>query len=372
MGMKFRRAAPATLIVSVFVVIVASAAVSNRMFSGMTSSVERSQFDQMEKVLDFNLKGASGKALSRAELIANLPATRRLMAAKDRAGLLAEYQEMFQIQNDKHGVDQAQFILAPTTSFLRLNNPEAPEEDLAPFRPLIVSVDKDRLAKSGVSVSRSGPAVFAVVPVQSETKEHLGMFEVGMDMGRLLDGLKTAYGFELGFFVEEDMLREVATKAPSEVFDEKNRFGRYLRFHSTNADLLDDLVGSDDVDGVEEPFHYVRDGQGATYGVLIIPVRSPSGGPLGLIAVAKDFSETRGAAGRSMVWQALIAVCGIVLLSGMIFVVIRGFLLSPMRAILAGKDLDGDPLCEELQELQAKLAAAKPETPAEAQEEDAS
>jgi methyl-accepting chemotaxis protein len=349
--MKFRRAAPATMIAAVIVVVVVSAVISNRMFSGMTATVEASQFEQMEKVLQFNLKGAANRALARAELIADLPATKRLMAAKDRDGLLGEYQEMFASQHDKHAVASAQFILPPAMSFLRLNNPAAPPEDLAPFRPLIVAVDKDRLAQSGVSVGRSGPAIFAVVPIKDAAGAHLGIFEAGIDIGGVLDNLKNAYDYELGFFVQEQLLRDVATGAPPEVFDEKNRVGRYLKFHSTNSALIEQLVGSGDVDGVEEPVRLIREASGTTYGVLLVPVRSPSGGPLGLMAVATDFSGTRGAAGRSLVWQGLIAAFGIILLSGVILIVVRGFLLSPLRAIVQGKPLDDDPLCDELQEL---------------------
>lgn len=372
--MKFRRAAPATMILAVTVVILVSAVISNRMFSGMTSSVESSQFEQMEKIVQFNVKGAANRALARAELVADLPATKRLMAAKDRDGLLAEFEEMYAVQHDKHAVASAQFVLPPATSFLRLNKPEAPQEDMSSFRPLIVAVDKERLAQAGVSIGRSGPAIFAVVPIHGENNAHLGLFEIGMDVGPVIDNLKSAYGYDLGFYVQEQMLRDVATAAPPEVFDEQNRVGRYLRYHSSNGELMESLVHSGDVDGVEEPVRITREVGGTTYGVLLIPVRSPSGGPLGLMAVAKDFSGTRGAAGRSLVWQALIAAFGIILLSGVILIVVRGFLLSPLRAIVQGKPLDDDPLCEELQELsrahaelkaRAEAAEPAPETPAD-------
>jgi methyl-accepting chemotaxis protein len=166
------------------------------------------------------------------------------------------------------------------------------------------------------------------------------------------------------------MLREVATGAPPEVFDERNRVGRYLRFHSSNGELLEALVRSGDVDGVEEPTRMTRTVGDTTYGVLLVPVRSPSGGPLGLMAIAKDLSGTRAAAGRSLVWQGLIAAFGIILLSGVILIVVRGFLLSPLRAIVQGKPLDDDPLCEELQELarahaELKARAEAADAPAE-------
>jgi len=136
--LRFRSAAPAALIAAVAVVVVGAAIVSNRMFAGMTATVERSQFDLMEKILDRSLKGAAGKAQARAELVASLPATRRLLAAKDRDGLLAEYTGMFEVQHARHEVDQMMFAVPPATVIARLNAPSAPIEDVSGFRPLVL------------------------------------------------------------------------------------------------------------------------------------------------------------------------------------------------------------------------------------------
>jgi methyl-accepting chemotaxis protein len=349
--MKFRRAAPATLIVCVITVTLVSAAVSNRMFSGMTSTVEKDHFDRTEKVVQFNLSDAASKAQARAELFASLPTVRRLLAANDRDGLIAELLEAFEVQRDKFGVDQVQFYRPPTTSILRLHKLEAGPEDVSGFKPLVVAVERDQIARSGVSVGRSGPAIFSDVAVIDADKKFVGIVETAMSIGALLDGLKRAYGYELSFYAQEELLRTVATSAKPAIFDEKNRVGAYLRFHSTNAGLFDTLVVGDDMSNVEEPARYVRDALDKPYGVLLVPVRDPDGKPLGVVAVAQDFSGTRGAAGRSLVWQGLIALFGITLLSAAIILVIRGFLLAPLRAIVRGKPLDDDPLCEELQEL---------------------
>lgn len=349
--MKFKRAAPAVLISTIIVVVVVSALVSSWMFSSMTQEVERSRFEQMERILTRNLKNAAGKAQARAELVASLPATRRLLAAKDRDGLLAEYAEMFQIQRERHEVAQMQFALPPAQALLKLHLPEAPMEDMSSFRPLIVSANRDELAKSGVSVGRAGPAVFAVVPVHDEAGKHVGVFEVGVDIGPVLDGLKASFGFELGFFVDEELLRRVATDAPPEIFSEDNRLGHFLRVHATHAELIGELAHSDDLDGLEESRRVVYSALGDDYGVLLVPIRDPAGLPMGVMVVADNFAETRAAAGRSLVWQGLIALFGITLLAGAVLVVLRGFLLGPIRAIVDGKLVEDDVLCDEVREL---------------------
>jgi methyl-accepting chemotaxis protein len=81
-----------------------------------------------------------------------------------------------------------------------------------------------------------------------------------------------------------------------------------------------------------------------------------------MIVVAKDFSSSRSAQSRSLVWQMLMALFAIVLMAGFILIVIRGVLLRPLQIITANftrLDNDGDTpeestpemLCEELQEL---------------------
>jgi methyl-accepting chemotaxis protein len=78
--------------------------------------------------------------------------------------------------------------------------------------------------------------------------------------------------------------------------------------------------------------------------------------------VAKDFSASRAASGRSLVWQSLLALFAIVTLAVAIIVVIRGFLLRPIQMInerfssLAEGDRSKpieqpETLCQEMQDL---------------------
>jgi methyl-accepting chemotaxis protein len=331
--MTFRRSAPAALIVAAVVVVAVSAVLSNRLFSGLTESVEASQFELMQSIFDSSLSGAEGRALARAEMIANLPTTRRLFAARDREGLVAEYGPMFDVQKEKYGVDQAQFHVPPATSFLRLHDPATHGDDLTNFRPMVVAIGKDHLARKGLAIARSGPAVFGIVPVLDDGGQYAGSFEFGIAFGSILDGLKASYGLEATLFIEEQPLREYAKGVSGEVLSEENRLGKYLKFHSTHWDLMQELVKSGDISTLEEPATYTRTALGVTYGVLLVPLRNTAGQPIGVMAIARDFSGSRAAASRSLVWQTTLALAAIVLLAGAILVVIRGFLLRPLAVI---------------------------------------
>jgi methyl-accepting chemotaxis protein len=333
--MTFRRSAPAALIAAVVIVVVGLTVLSGRLFSGLTTSVEQNQFQLMQSILDTALRDAGDEALARADIIAALPTTRAAVAAKDRDKLLAEFAEMFTIQKDRRGVDQAQFHVPPATSLLRLHDPAQHGDDLTRFRPIVAAVNRERAARKGYAIARRGPAIFGVVPISDAQGAHIGSFEFGLDFGPLIDGLKAAYGLDFSLYIEERPLREFARAVDPAVLSDQNRVGRFVQFHTTNRALMRDLVADADIAVVNEPVRYTREAQGVPHGILLVALRDGAGDSLGVIAAARDFSSSRAASGRSLVWQICLAVFAIVILTGVVLVVIRGFLLRPLEVINA-------------------------------------
>jgi methyl-accepting chemotaxis protein len=331
--MGFRANALGVIIAALIVVIGGLTYISDRLFSGLTASVEEGQFDLMKAILDNALTGAGSRALARAELVADLPVTKEAVAAQDRERLLAQYAEMFANQRARHGVDQAQFHIPPATSLLRLQAPDKFGDDLTKFRPMVAAVNRDHAARKGFAIARTGPAIFGVAPIKDAAGAHIGSFEFGIDFSGLLDNLKADFGLELGLFIEEEPLRQFASGLDPAVLSDQNRVGRFIRFHATNAQLINELAGDADISKLTEPQRYTRDAQGIPFGVLLVPLKNAAGESLGVMAVARDFSATRAAAGRSLVWQVCLAVFAVVLLSGVAIVVIRGFVFRPLSVI---------------------------------------
>ena len=334
---KLRPNVPALLIGAVILVVAANAFLSNRLFGGLTDAVEENQFQSVEAILVASLRGAEDRALARAQMIADLPSTRAIFAGRDDAArdrLLAEYRQMFEVQRDKGGVDQMQFHVPPATSFLRLHAPSLYGDDLSEFRPLVVVVNRDQIARKAAAIARTGPAMFGVVPVYDDRQQHIGTFEVGIDFGPVLDGLKAEHGLELALLIEEDPLRRFgAPEVTAPLLNEHNRVGRYVKTHSTHWELLRKLVSPGDVAALDGTERYAASANGTPYGVVLLPIRNLAGDPMGLVVVAKDFSASRAAAGRSAVLQTLLALFAIVALSGVILVVVRGMLLEPLAEL---------------------------------------
>lgn len=358
--MTFRRSAPAALIIASAVIIAVMTFVSNRLFSGLTDSVELGQYQLMQSILTSQLDSAASRALARADMIASLDQTRDAMAARDRPKLLALYAEMFGRQRDRFGVSQAQFHIPPSVSLLRLHSPAAFGDDLTRSRPMVTAVNRDHQPRKGFAIARSGPAIFGVTPVTDHAGTHLGTFEFGIDFGPMLDQIKATYGIEATLYVEEKPLHDFAKGVDPSIFSDQNRVSHFIRFHSTNALLMKDLVRDADIAGVAEPVRYSREVDGIAYGVLLMPLRNGAGESLGVIAVVRDFSPSRAAAGQSMVWQMAVAIFGIVFMAGAIIIVIRGFLLRPLgivtHRLMAENEVedtppDTDKFCQEIRDL---------------------
>lgn len=332
--MKFQRRALSTLLGSLAFVILLTTVLTNRLFVSTTEQTDKSQYALMKSIIEFNLANAETNVQARAELVASLPRVKELFADGNREGLLAELKPMFDVQKDKFGVDQSQFHSVPATSFLRLNNPTVFGDDLSSFRPIIAAVQKDFVSRKGLSISRAGPGIFGVVPVFDKANKPIGTFEFGADFGGILDRLKMAYGLETVLFIDEQRLKNAAPNLGGDVYTDKNRVGKYIKFKSTNWELMRQLVGDEELStpGIEN-MPYAREAQDTPYGVVMVPLRNPAGDVLGMIAVAKDFSAARSTMGRSMIWLAMYSLFAFVILAGVITMVVRGTLVRPLAAL---------------------------------------
>lgn len=332
--MRLQRNALVTLLGTLVVVIAASTFLTNRLFVSTTEQTENSQYGLMKSIVQFNLAGAEGRALARAELVASLPRVKELFAAGKRDELAGELGKMFEIQKDKFNIEQAQFHVPPATSFLRLHDPAKFGDDLSTFRPIVVEVNKDFVARKGLSISRSGPGIFGVVPVTDKTGKPIGTFEFGQAFGGVLDALKSAYGLETVLFIDEERLKKSAPNLGGDIFSEKNRVGRFIKYQSTNWELMSKLVTDTELSapGIENT-PYQRDAQDTPYGVVMVPLRNPVGDMIGMVVVAKDFSPSRSAMGQSMIWLLMYSLFAVVLIAGAIIVVVRGAVTRPIAAL---------------------------------------
>lgn len=120
-----------------------------------------------------------------------------LMAAGNRAGLLAESRSIWENLKNKYNVNVFHYHVPPATSFLRVMKPDKFGDDLSSFRHLVVRANRDRQAIYGLEQGKFGLSSRAVVPLDHEEK-HIGTVEVGIDLNdQLLLELKKIHGTDI-------------------------------------------------------------------------------------------------------------------------------------------------------------------------------
>ncbi|MBX3188578.1 MAG: hypothetical protein KF819_16295 [Labilithrix sp.] len=359
--MKFRRSGPGLLIVASTLTVVAITLVALLMTSRLAETAHTGDYDLMRRAFSGTLKSMSDEASSDAEIFANIPSVRAAFIERDRAKLLGQCERAYKLLEEKYAIDQAQFHTPPGVSFLRVQSPQKFGDDQTSYRPMLAEVHHEKGLRKGVDITRAGPAIFGIVPILDDAGNLAGSFEVGLELGPILDDMKAQFGFEGAVFFQEKQLQEIATDLPGDVVSPKNRVGRYTRFHSTHPQLATALVTDRDVD-VQTATSYERTVGGVPYGVQLIPLYNYANKQIGVVALATSFEEDKRLARRALVWQLLAAVFAVIAMAGVILVVIRGVLVSPLASItervvaLAAGDGSrpappADDYCEELETL---------------------
>lgn len=133
-------------------------------------------------------------AAALAASIAGSEEVQKLFAEKDRQGLIDLLYSTYEDLNANHGVYQAQFHLAPATSFLRLHKLEKFGDDLSATRLTIVKSNTEKVDVQGLESGLAGFGIRGVTPMYYNGR-HIGAFEIGMGFDKnLLDEFKLIYG----------------------------------------------------------------------------------------------------------------------------------------------------------------------------------
>lgn len=270
------------------------------------------------------------KALSRAELVASLPSVQQAFRAKDRDQLAQILVPTFLIQRDRYEVRDAHFHVPPATSFLRLFYLKNYGEDLTSFRETVVITNQKQEPQSGVEISRHGLNIRGVVPI-SDAQGAIGSFEVGMSFNGVLEAVKQVTGFELGVFVDNELMTKVATGLPA---PESDRIIGGLRNESaTNWGFIRPLLSPDLLRKVNDTTLKVQKIDGVDYGIALVPLLDFKGKKIGVIVAGKSFQALTSQANAILVNSLVIALFEVIVLAGTATILFNGLLMRPVVAV---------------------------------------
>ena len=270
------------------------------------------------------------KALSRAEMVASLPSVQQAFRARDRDQLAQILLPAFVIQRDRYDVREAHFHLAPATSFLRLFYLKKYGEDMSSFRETVLITNQKQEPQSGVEISRHGLNIRGVVPI-SDAQGAIGSFEVGMSFNGVLDAVKQVTGFELGVFIDNDLMTKVATGLPAPESDRV--IGGLRNESSTNWSLVRSLVSPDLLRKVNDTTLKLQKIDGVDYGIALVQLLDFKGKKIGVVVAGKSFQGLTSQANAVLINAMVISLFAVIILGGTATILFNGLLMRPMIAV---------------------------------------
>lgn len=315
------------------VALITSLSLSLFFYATALQSIENNQKAELNTTVTLIQKYTeehTKKALSRAEMVASLPSVQQAFRARDRDQLAQILLPAFVIQRDRYDVREAHFHLAPATSFLRLFYLKKYGEDMSSFRETVLITNQKQEPQSGVEISRHGLNIRGVVPI-SDAQGAIGSFEVGMSFNGVLDAVKQVTGFELGVFIDNDLMTKVATGLPAPESDRV--IGGLRNESSTNWSLVRSLVSPDLLRKVNDTTLKLQKIDGVDYGIALVQLLDFKGKKIGVVVAGKSFQGLTSQANAVLINAMVISLFAVIILGGTATILFNGLLMRPMIAV---------------------------------------
>lgn len=315
------------------VALITSLSLSLFFYATALQSIENNQKAELNTTVTLIQKYTeehTKKALSRAEMVASLPSVQQAFRARDRDQLAQILLPAFVIQRDRYDVREAHFHLAPATSFLRLFYLKKYGEDMSSFRETVLITNQKQEPQSGVEISRHGLNIRGVVPI-SDAQGAIGSFEVGMSFNGVLDAVKQVTGFELGVFIDNDLMTKVATGLPAPESDRV--IGGLRNESSTNWSLVRSLVSPDLLRKVNDTTLKLQKIDGVDYGIALVQLLDFKGKKIGVVVAGKSFEGLTSQANAVLINAMVISLFAVIILGGTATILFNGLLMRPMIAV---------------------------------------
>ncbi|MCD4699957.1 MAG: CZB domain-containing protein, partial [Phycisphaerae bacterium] len=223
-------------------------------------------------------------AVALATAFAEMSTVQQAFAEHNREALIAMLHSSYLQLDEKYGIPQSQFHLAPATSFLRLHKLEKFDDDLSAFRNTVLAANRELTPISGLEKGKGGYGVRGVVPV-FYAGVHVGSFEMGMNFDEgLLLAFQAAYGPDVSVYFREDL-----SKVDS--FEEEEGIGTdEVILYPLYATTMEEPVEIDEqtksiVFENDQPVTVRLEHGGIAFAIIIAPVHDYTGDVVGVVEI---------------------------------------------------------------------------------------
>lgn len=285
------------------------------------------------------LDSTASSYLSTALALAQSSLTKEALLLDDRTMLQKEAVPAWKkmVDESKGFPIKIHYHTTPAKSFLRTWSPKKFGDDLASFRNTVVDVQKTHKTVIGVEAGVGGLAVRGIAPVMDEAgKIALGSVEVFAELDDILKGALRQENEKLFLFqLSTDDLKG------------KDEKGDRLKIGSFNLLMADDegmarqFFTAEMLQPMLEGYAYTIKGNLLFAGV---PVKDFKGKKVGIIISASDLSSFKAALRQTIINSILIACFIFLLVSFVVWGMIKMAVLSPLAQSLANlkKISEGD------------------------------
>jgi len=308
---------------AIAVILVSGALLTQYSERQLLQDSEFAQIEDTAAVLSTAMDQAATLSATHSEAIASDPRVADLIMAGDRQSLLDYTRPIFERLSAGGGINVMHFHTAGMKSLLRVWEPGNFGQDLSKFRPMIIAANHNRRTQKGLELGIKGLSLRAVSPVLSGGGL-AGTVEIGVDLASLLELAKATTGADFALFLDPAaVVGEDGAK-----LDGKQR----LKIEAaTDTAFFGRLEQAGTVQLSRAPYltRYSMDAR--VLGVMGRPLLDYSGNLIGTIVIVRDFSNLEGHLSRSVVTTAAIIVCGFLIAFSLFMIVIRAFVVRPLK-----------------------------------------
>ncbi|HBR96573.1 MAG TPA: hypothetical protein DD979_04250, partial [Gammaproteobacteria bacterium] len=337
--------------------------VSNQLYTvdKITNRNAQNALAELARSVTASVDAEGSRAASLATLVATLPQTIEAMDALNREGLSEMFLGTYKTLSEQYGLRQFQFHTGPATSFLRLHKPEKFGDDLSSFRHTVVQANTAEETVRGLEKGRAGYGIRGVVPILKAGKA-IGTVEFGSSFNQyFFDQFKQNNHVDIGFFTLADGERQTIAST----------------FSDASA-ISPAHIQTAIADGAAYALPDIGD---VPHSLYIAPMQDYSGNTVGVIAIAKDRTETLAAVAAMR--NDIIAISmGVLLVTFVLSYVIARGISRPIQSvstlaknisegkydntIALGREDEIGQLTKAMSAMQAKMAYDRHETLASA------
>ncbi|MFN8782054.1 MAG: cache domain-containing protein [Pseudanabaena sp.] len=311
--------------------------------NAMIESAKKRELNVTSTLIQSNIAEQINKASARASLVSSLPSIKQAFRAKNREEIANRLLPAMIVQRDQFGIREGQFILPPAISFLRVYAlKDGHGEDLSGFRQMLLVANRTGEPQRGMEIGRRGLSIRAVYPVKDDDGL-IGSFEIGLSFSSVLSQTKTNTGFDVGVFIDDKLMTEVAKLQPRP--DSERIIGGYQAVEVTDWAALKPLLSPAVFAKARDVSTELLTVNGNDYGLVLVPVLDYKGERIGAVVAVRDFSEFQNQQRWALTGTVAMAGLQIVLLTGALLIVVNAMLLKPFAAIASASNelADGNP-----------------------------